>query len=305
VSLAEGSALLALGTDTAGSARIPASFTGQVGLKTSKGRWSTDGVVPLSFTLDTVGVLTRTVEDAIFCFAVIDERYGDPRALERALPVRDPAGLRLGVVDGILWDECGPGVAEAVEAALEELERSGARRASVDVPEVEQAIELFRTKNPAAIELYFFLERELPGRLNAMDPNVAARVGDAGKVTAADYLGRIRDIEALGQTADSALREVDVIVSPTVAITPPTVESVSTPDGYRHQNLLTLRNTSVANYLGLCALTLPVGKDRAGMPVGLQLMARHGHEEHLLAVARAVEGALGTGRQRLGSPPAM
>jgi aspartyl-tRNA(Asn)/glutamyl-tRNA(Gln) amidotransferase subunit A len=80
----------------------------------------------------------------------------------------------------------------------------------------------------------------------------------------------------------------------------PTIES---PENYRRANLLLLRNTSIVSYLGLCALTLPVALDRAGMPVGLQLIARNGDEEHLLAVASACERCLGTGRERLGVPP--
>ena len=116
VSLWEGSALLALGSDTAGSVRMPASFTGTVGLKTSKGRWSTDGIVPLSTTLDTAGPLTRTVADSVTAFAVIDPQVTESaEAFARRLGSASPADFHIGVCDWYFAD-CDPGVAEGVKA---------------------------------------------------------------------------------------------------------------------------------------------------------------------------------------------
>ncbi|PKN54392.1 MAG: 2-amino-5-chloromuconate deaminase [Deltaproteobacteria bacterium HGW-Deltaproteobacteria-14] len=286
VSLAEGSALVALGTDTAGSVRIPASWTGQVGLKTTRGRWSTDGIVPLSTTLDTAGVLTRTVADLRVAFGALD-----PEAGEDIEPV-EVSALRLGRPDELVYDGCSPGVAEAVEAALGTLAARGARVERVALPEVNEAYALFNVGGPVATELYQFLSEDLPAWLAGLDPNVRARLAGAGELPAHEYLRRLRAMARLAASAAERLRPVDVVVTPTVANTPPPLAEIATPEGYRAANGLCLRNTGVVSYLGLCAVTLPVGRDAAGMPVGMQLVGRPGSEPRLLAVAAAIERAL-------------
>ena len=102
---------------------------------------------------------------------------------------------------------------------------------------------------------------------------------------------------------DERLRHVDVLVAPTVPMTPPTAAEVADADTYLHANGMMTRNTQPINLLAQCAITMPVALDKAGMPVGLQLIARHGHEHQLFAAALACEKALGTARQRLGVPP--
>lgn len=295
VSLVEGSAALAFGTDTAGSVRIPAAWTGTVGLKTTAGRWSTKGIVPLSRTLDTAGILTRTVADAIVAFEALD-----PRGAE--VSDRLTAGIRIGIADGIVWEALSPGVGEAVEGALEELEGAGAVQRSLALPILDEVKALFEVGGPVASELYHFLTTELPDRLEALDPRVRSRIGDAGNLPVHEYLGRLDRMAELGAIASDVLREVDVLAMPTVANTPPTLASLEEPGRYAQENLLCLRNTCFASYLGLCALSMPVGKDAVGMPVGLMLVARPHHEAQLLAVARAFEHTLGTAAERLGSP---
>ena len=126
VSLQEGSAWIALGSDTAGSVRLPASMTGGVGLKTSYGRWSLNGIFPLSPTLDTAGMLTRTVADALIGFAAIDPYYqGRIMQLDNDANPTDPAQFVIGTGDPSLWADCEPGIAEAVEIALKELSQAG------------------------------------------------------------------------------------------------------------------------------------------------------------------------------------
>ena len=102
---------------------------------------------------------------------------------------------------------------------------------------------------------------------------------------------------------DARLSTVDFVVGPTVPITPPTLESLAAGDAYQKANMLALRNTAPANMLTLCALSLPVALDKAGMPVGLQLIAPYGEDERLLAGGIAFERILGTAQQRLGAPP--
>lgn len=303
VSLAEGSAFVALGTDTAGSVRIPASFTGQVGLKTSVGRWSTDGIVPLSPTLDTPGVLTRSVADLTYAFGALDPRWSGPRALHNALDGRRVAELRLALGEMFFWQACADDVADVVRQAVDALVGRGARL--LDAPELDApaAHALFRQGGPVAPELHAFLQHELPAWRASLDPNVAARVTAGAELSASDYLQRLQTLRRLAAAADAALQQVDAVLTPTVPIPPPTRAEVASAEAYRAQNLLALRNTSVVNYLGLCAISLPVGLDSRGLPVGMQLIGRHGREEALLAAACAIERALGTPRQRLGQAP--
>lgn len=303
VSLCVGSAVLALGTDTAGSVRIPASMTGTVGLKTSIGRWPVAGIVPLSPRLDSVGLLARTVEDAAYAFFALDPALALSNARCDRLDEVELSTVRLGISDGLLWEECSPGVAEGVKAALDELSAHGARLLPLPLPEADQVYPLFQKGGLAATELYVFLKNELPRWLGELDSTIAQRMDEASTLPAWEYLERVGLFERLSARVDESLRAVDVLVSPTVAITPPTLQEVKFSENYRRANVLSLRNTAIVNYLGLCALTLPVTLDRAGMPVGLQLIARHGREEHLLAVASACERCLGTGRERLRVPP--
>lgn len=290
-------AMLALGTDTAGSVRIPAAMTGNVGVKTTHGRWPVDHIVPLSPSFDTVGILARSVADAAVAFAVLDGRPAD------ALPAMRITGLRLGRCDDELWQDCSPGVAESVDAAIAALTAAGACVQRFELPQVAPALALFRVGHLAAPELQEFMASELPDWLPTLDPAVAARLADAGEMKAQEYLRRKRELARLQALADLALGDIDALVLPTVPITPPTVEHVSTLENYRQANMLALRNTAVANLLRLCAVTLPVGLDAAGMPVGLQLVMRAGQDQRLLALALACEQLLGRPRERLGRPP--
>lgn len=303
VSLVEGSAVLALGTDTAGSVRIPAAMTGRVGLKTTAKRWSQEGIVPLSTTLDTAGVLTNDVEDAIIAFAEIDPNFSSVQAFENEMGSRKIEDLSFAHCDRLFWDDLSPGVGEAVEASLKELEHQGATRTAIDLPAVEPTYELFKEGGPVGVELYRFLSTELPEWFDTLDPNVRARVGNAGELTESQYQDRLLHMTQWGSEVAVQLEPVDVLVCPTVANTPPALDDIATPAEYGPQNLLSLRNTSIANYLGMCALTLPVGLDDAGMPVGLMIMAAAGRETRLLAVAREMERVLGTSRERIGVAP--
>ena len=303
VSLAQGSAVVAMGTDTGGSVRIPASVTGAVGLKTSIGRWSARGIVPLSTSFDTPGPLTRTVEDSIVAFAAIDPAQADAEALFRRCDAVAPDDIRLGLCDEHFWERCAPGVAEAVKAAVDELTAAGARLDRLSLPEVTEATKRHRRSAFFGVEGLSFLEDNYPEMLETLDPNVRVRMEAAREVSALDFFTDMRKVAELASAADERLRQVDVLVTPTVPIPPPTLDEVSTAKGYARANGLMTQNTHPINLLALCAITLPVALDAVGMPVGMQLVARHGHEERLLAVALACEKLLGTPRQRLGTPP--
>ena len=281
VSLLEGTALLALGTDTGGSVRIPASMTGTVGLKTTHGRWSVAGIVPLSPSLDTPGILTRTVDDAAFAFTALDG--------EAVPEVDGVAGLRVGLAEAFFFNEASPGVAERCAEATRALEAAGATLTPLALSGCAELFALYDKGGIVAPELYRFLNRELLEWLPTLDPRVRRRV-DAGKALEAwEYLERKARYAALGAGAIEALGRIDVLASPTVPITPPPIADLADEEVYARLNMLALRNTCVVSFLGLCALTLPIGLDTAGMPVGLQLIGPPRGEARLLAVARSFE----------------
>lgn len=303
VSLCEGSALVALGSDTAGSVRIPASMTGNVGLKTSFGRWSLDGIVPLSPTLDTAGVLARSVADVVYAFAALDPAWDNAASLTAHLSGLEATDLRIGVGDSSMWENCDDEIAQIVKSSLDELAVKGARRQNTALPEAEDALELLRIGSIVSAECAAFLSKELPQWMDAIDPIIAARIADGGEVPAREFVLRHGRIRKLAAAAADRFDKVDVIASPTIPITPPKLSEVSTLEDYRPRNMQCLSNTCVANFLGLCAITMPVGLDSAGMPVGLQLLAPRGREEQLLALALAAEKVLGVPRARIGTPP--
>ena len=304
VSLAEGSALAALGSDTGGSVRAPACMTGQTGLKTSMGRWSTEGIVPLSPTLDTAGVLARSVEDCAVAFAAIDPAIADPENFLELIETMDIGDITLGLIeDPLFWDGCSPGINEAVRGAVSELEAAGATVLSCSLPRAAEAYDMHVGGSVASAELAAFLEQELPDWIEHIDPFVQSRIHDGGAITAKEYLIRRRHIEDLSVAGHLAFVGFNVLAMPTLAGTPPTLDEVADLDGYRRHYMLLIQNLCVVNIMGLCAITMAAGLDAAGMPVGLQLIARNGEDERLLAAALACERVLGTGRQRLGPPP--
>lgn len=301
VSLVEGSALLAFGTDTAGSVRIPASMTGTVGFKPTYGYWPTEGIVPLSTSLDSPGFLVRSVADAAYAFPALELALGHTAKAESPEAVA-VGGLRIGVPESFFWDDLSPGVGEAVDTALAELERAGAVLKPVRTPECTAASDIFAKGGLAAPELLATLRQDLPDWYGTLDPGVKARVEMASELSAADYIIRLRSFARLAVQAAQWFDGVDLLATPTVAVTPPRVEDVAEPEAYKRNNLLALRNTGVVNCLGMCALSMPAGLDAAGMPVGLHLIAPGYREQRLLASALAVEAVLGQGPDRLGRP---
>jgi aspartyl-tRNA(Asn)/glutamyl-tRNA(Gln) amidotransferase subunit A len=171
------------------------------------------------------------------------------------------------------------------------------------LPEAEAAYAVFLEGGLSAVELRSFLDRELPDWLAQLDPIIAPAVRNAESVSARDYLARVARLRGLARTAAPRLDAVDVIASPTLCLTPPLMSEVADSEGHLRVNRRIVRNTAAVNYLGLCAVTMPVGRDRAGMPVGLQLIAPAGAEERLLTIALAAERVLGTAADRLGTPP--
>lgn len=291
VSLCQGSALLAMGTDTGGSVRIPAAMTGTVGFKPSGGHWPTQQIVPLSTSLDSPGILTRTAVDAAFAYAAIESRL---HGAEVQIPDRaDCRGLRIGVVENFFWEDAPADLVNCVEQALGRLEAAGAVLIPVRVPDCDAMFALFQQGGLSVAELAAFLSSRMPERLALLDPVVRSRIEDGGAVSAREYLQRKEAVATAAANAAQLLQHVDVWAHPTLPITAPTVVELEDLDTYRRYNMLALRNPAMANLMGLAALSLPVGLDSLGLPVGIQLTATAGSEHRLLGIGCAVERVLG------------
>ena len=303
VSLWEGSAVIALGSDTAGSIRLPASMTACVGHKITYDRWPVTGVVPLSHTLDTAGALTRSAMDAAYFFAAIDPAHGEPEEFVATFERESPAGLRLGVCDARIWDDNQDDIVECVRRVLGELEASGARIVDFDFPEFNAAFDIYAGGIITAVESRGFVESRLPEWMDLLHDTVGQRLRDARQIPEHEYLDALRARQELMVTAQQRLEQVDVVVTPTVPFTPPPAALFEDYTGFMLKNRGVSLGTNPVNMLGLCAITLPCGLDAAGMPVGLQLIAPNGADEQLLSAAMAVEKVLGTAVERLGRPP--
>ncbi len=286
ISLAEGSAMLAMGSDTAGSVRIPASFTGHIGFKPSKGRWSTEGIIPLSRYLDVPGVLARRTCDLMAAFSAIDPECESYELLRRDVDRSLESGFTLGVADNLLWSSSESSIVESCEQALDLTAASDkAELADVAFPEARQAVDFRNSGGTVSAELIEFFQSELPQWEHSLDPIISDRIKIAGDIDAVEFLKRVRRLSTFASTALPAFSQCDAIVCPTVPVSPPRMSELEPMSNYRSINLLVLQNTCIANILNLCAATVPTGTDANGMPVGLQILAPHGDDIKLLAIA--------------------
>ncbi len=305
VSLWQGSAILALGSDTTGSVRMPASWTGTVGVKASRGRWSCSGLLQQSETLDTPGLLARSAADAALGVCALDAVAGDPIAWTAAAAASGLAGRRIGVARRPFFEGCDPGVAEAVEAALREIEAAGASLVDLDLPEAGPAYELWLNGHLSAPEAYATLTTAFQDWIADIDPNIWARIRSFGEMPAGEYIRRRRRVLAWMEQAQTRIAGIDAFVTPTIPITAPPVAAVETLDDYRRHNTAASRNAAILSLLDFCAVSLPVGRDVAGIPVGMQIATRRGDERALTGLCVAIEARLGTPYARLGAPPAV
>lgn len=299
-SLLEGSAMLAVVSDTAGSARMPASLGGVVGLQISAGRWPTDGIVPVSRTLDTVGLMARSVADLCMAFTALDIALS-PSSRQDFPPV-SLAGMRLGLCDWFL-DDVPADILAPFEAAVAELGRAGAAISPLALPELGAVAGLFQRGAVFAPEFASFIASALPEMRPLLEHGIAYWFDRALAVPAADRLAALAEMRALRATAAARTGAVDVWIAPTVPGTAPTLAEVTTPRDELAWNRRLPRNVMPSNYLGWCSLTMPVGRDRFGIPAGLLLMAPAGADGHLLRAALACERVLGAPAGRLGPPP--
>jgi aspartyl-tRNA(Asn)/glutamyl-tRNA(Gln) amidotransferase subunit A len=282
VAVAAGHVPGALGTDTGGSVRIPASLCGIVGYKPSWGRVPTARILPLSTFLDHVGVLARSVEDTALLAAVIARDPGlSPESLDRLeADGSTGAALRLGVLSGFDF-EPDPEVTERFESALKTLEKQGHTINKVTVPRLARGVSLLSAIY--APEAYHTHERRLHGRPDDFSPEVRADLARGEKLPKERHEQALEEAEQLRPELAEAASAVDLLLCPT---TPHPARPFGSPEPHTY-----LRYTCPFNLTGQPALSLPMGRVD-GLPVGLQLIGAEGEDARLLAAARRVEAAL-------------
>lgn len=285
VAVAAGLAPAALGSDTGGSVRIPASFCGLTGLKPTFGLLPNTGVLPLDPTLDSIGPLCRTARDCALLF----QAMADPALCIVDHLEGEVAGLRLCFPDEYFWDGVDEEVETAVRASARVFTDLGVYVDEIWLDVLDDLAQWRSGPSTTAVEAYLYHRRNLEAHFDQFDPIVSARILDGREVLAADFLEQLRVRDELRRKARIALENVDFLVTPTTPFAAPTLDAVDRDDVYFSINGLCLRNTIAVNLLGLCAVSLPCGFTRTGLPIGLQLIGHPHDEARLLRLARAFE----------------
>jgi aspartyl-tRNA(Asn)/glutamyl-tRNA(Gln) amidotransferase subunit A len=285
VSVADGMAHGALGTDTGGSCRIPAAYNGIVGFKPTQRRVPLAGGVPLSFTLDSFGPLARTAQ----CCAVLDAVLADEPV--QPLQPRPIRGMRLAVPTTVALDDLEDTVALTFERALETLSGQGALIERIAVPEFLD-VGVMNTKGGfAAAESYAWHRYLIASHGDVYDPRVSSRILRGEAISAADYIDLMEARKSLIARATVRLAPYDALVMPTSAITPPRIADLADDKAFTKANLLSLRNCTLINMIDGCAISLPCHREGEA-PVGLMLAASGGSDRRIFELAAAMEAVL-------------
>jgi aspartyl-tRNA(Asn)/glutamyl-tRNA(Gln) amidotransferase subunit A len=275
----------ALGTDTGGSVRIPASFCGVAGLKPTYGRVSIRGVIPLSWTLDHVGPLAKTVEDsAIMLNAIAGYDEADPTTVDT--PVSDytrglkmpTAKLRLGIPRTPFFDNLDPDVQKAIESAMDVLKKLTANSADVQLPQ-------YSFPTLLSGDAYAYHSKWITESPEKYQPNTRAILQRAGEAKAEPYVRARHDIDILRREIKKSFENVDLLITPTMPNPPGTIaENETRATG-------STRNTSPFDIYGLPTISVPCGFTRSGLPIGLQISGAPFAETTVIALAHAYEQA--------------
>lgn len=290
--VAAGLSYAAIGTDTAGSIREPAALCGVVGLKPTYGRVSARGVIPLSWSLDHVGPLTRTVTDsALLLQSLAGYDLADPHSAN--VPVQNyvealkapTRHLRVGVPRTFFYDDLHSEVTSAIDEALALLSH-----VTAETREVSLVVPADRTLQSA--ESYAYHASFVEKSPELYQPETLRRIQSGKNVSAEDRARLAAELQELRRRASQIFEAVDVLVTPTVPIPAPTVaELIDNPDLLRPRELLMLRNTRPFNVWGLPAISVPCGFTTEGLPIGLQIAGPPWEEQRVLALAHAYEQA--------------
>ncbi|MFY8105761.1 MAG: amidase, partial [Elstera sp.] len=283
VSVSDGMAHVAIGSDTGGSVRIPAAFCGLVGFKPTARRVPTVGTVPLSTTLDSIGPLAKTVDLCAQADAVLT---GEPNA---PLPIPlNVHGLRLLAPTTMVLDGMDATVAAVYERSLSVLAAAGAKIIETSLPVLNDLQALGARGGFSAPEAYAW-HRELLARSgDHYDPRVRSRIEKGATLTAVDYIEALNLRAAFVAAMTAALAPFDALIMPTVPIVAPLFTEVESDDDYTRLNLMALRNPSIVNLADGCALTLPCHRP-GEPPVGLSLVGAAMQDRQILALGRTLE----------------
>jgi aspartyl-tRNA(Asn)/glutamyl-tRNA(Gln) amidotransferase subunit A len=286
VSVTDGMAVAAIGSDTGGSVRIPSALCGLAGFKPTQRRVPLDGTLPLSGTLDSVGPLAASVR----CCAIVDAVLaGEP--IQPPHPA-DLADLRLALPTDVVLDEMDADVARAFDAACAALSAAGARIRRIALPEFAGLAAINARGTFLAAEAWTWHRKHLETSAAVYDPRVSARIAVGGKMTAADYLDLVAARRRWIASVRARIDGFDAMVMPTVPLVAPPIEPLVRDDTtYFKANALMLRNPTLINFLDGCAVSLPCHAPGSA-PVGLMIAAAGGEDRRVLAIGQAAERAL-------------
>jgi aspartyl-tRNA(Asn)/glutamyl-tRNA(Gln) amidotransferase subunit A len=299
VAVAAGLVPMALGTDTGGSVRVPAALCGIVGLKTTVGRVSRAGVYPLCWTLDSVGPITRSVEDAAIVYQAMqgadarDESTAGVGTHDTLRGLKGGVkGLRIAFAETTFFDDVEAEVERAVRDSGSVFQSLGAQVSNIEIPEVAAA--WAEQKRPLLIAAEACaLNRELLDKhLDQLDPVIGPRMLAGRKLSAPDYFALLRRFAQLREELRWTLRDVDAVIVPTTMAPAWPLDTIDKSyETYLDYNMRVHRNTGIGNLLDLCGVSVPCGLTSAGLPIGLMIYAKPFAEDVALRVAYAYEQA--------------
>ena len=288
----------AIGTDTAGSIRLPAAYCGIVGLKPTYGRVSTRGVVPLASSYDHVGPLAMSVYDAALMLQVLSD-YDSPnpcagKPVPSLISAFDelPANLRIGIPRAFFFDDLDPEVADVIEKAIQIFADLHAeiRDLSLEVP---------TDRTLVSAEAYAYHKSLGERSPELYQPATLARIQSGADITAEEALRASRELQASRHDIQEIFDKIDVLLTPTVPIPPPSIADLRAhPDDLRAREIMMLRNTRPFNVWGIPTISVPCGFTKSGLPIGLQLASAPWRGIVLLQAAHAYEQATAWHKQR-------
>jgi aspartyl-tRNA(Asn)/glutamyl-tRNA(Gln) amidotransferase subunit A len=282
VAAADGMCEIAIGTDTGGSCRIPGALCGIVGYKPSRQRIPTTGAFPLSYSIDSIGPIARSVEACARADAVM--------ANETYVPLEPVSlnGLRIGVVVGYPIENLDETVDLKFSDAVARLNKAGAHISKEKLSLLDDMAQVNSKGGVQPAEAFSIHRDLLSRRADAIDPNVQVRLERARTVSAADYIDMVRERARLIRSMDDRIADVDVLAWPTTPMVAPTMQEVAAPDEFARKNAMLLRNTVIVNFFDLCAISVPIPRG-SGLPAGFMLVARNGQDQRLFRIAAAIE----------------
>ncbi|MCP3373974.1 amidase [Bradyrhizobium cajani] len=285
VSVVDGMAHGALGTDTGGSCRIPAAFNGIVGYKPTQRRVPLDGTVPLSFSLDSIGPLARSVS----CCAILDAMLAnEPIASLQPRPVK---GMRLAVPTTIALDDLDAEVAETFERTLKTLADHGAVIERIAMTEFHDIGPMNAKGGFAAAESFAWHRYLITAKGDVYDPRVAVRIMRGEAQSAADYIDLLNERRSLIARVNARIAPYDALVLPTTANTPPKISDLADDKAFTKENLRALRNCTLINMIDGCAISLPAHR-KNDVPVGLMLAGAGGSDRRIFELAAGMEAVI-------------